>query len=410
MNRQILFLAVLATLLTRPVLAGGPVYTRFGVGDLLFFGSNRVQGMGISGYALTGDGFINLANPAALAKLSLTRFAGGFEYWSSSLEDNAGSQRFATGRFQSLAMGIPVADSAGISLVVSATPYSTVDYDVRIVSATGGAQAEQTLTGTGGLSTLTIGGSFRPSRDLAVGLQYVYYYGTIHRRLAVDFDDVAFADTEVRTAAFHKGSGFTLGMTYTGLGSLLGNPSLPLTLGIVFTTPASLSVKEERLLLTENTADTTQVRRGTTRLPAGWGLGITYDASHIIVSGDIGVQHWTSANFFEPPSVEVRNNLKAGVGIEIPGKRNPVTYWDRVAYRAGFAYTASYLAINGRGIDSWAVSGGIALPIGPDARMSVGLTAGKRGTMNLGLSQETFFKLSLSIDASEAWFITIEED
>lgn len=390
--------------------AGGPVYSRFGIGDLTLFGSNRASGMGIMGYALTGDGFINTANPAALSRLAFTRFAGGFEFRNSSLSDATGSQRYASGGFRNLSIAIPVADSAGVVLYAGAMPYSTVAYDVRVSSPVGNTTALQTLSGSGGLSTLNLGASWRPTADLSLGAGFTYYHGSIHRRLEVEFEDGSYSPSEVRSTISHKGTGFTLGMTYRGFGSILGNPSLPLTLGFVFTGGAPLSVREDRILLTLSSADTSQVLRGTTDLPATMGFGATYEGRGFILSGDVAMQQWGSANFFEPQAVEVRNSIRAGAGIEIAARENPATYWDRVAYRAGFAYTSSYLAVNGRPINAWAFSGGAAFPIGPDARVNIDLTAGSRGTTDLGLSRESFFKVSVSIDASEIWFVTIEED
>lgn len=402
--------ALVLFLVSASAQAGGPIYTRFGIGDLTLFGSNRAVGMGIMGYALTGDGYINTANPAALSRLAFTRFAGGFEFRSSSLSDATGSQQYATGGFRNISIAIPVADSAGVVLYGGASPYSSVAYDVRVSSPVGGTTAQQTLSGSGGLSTLNLGASWQPTADLTVGAGFTYYHGSIQRRLEVEFDDGSYAPSEIRSTISHKGAGCTLGMTYRGLGSIIGNSSLPLTLGFVFTSGAALSVREDRILLTLSSADTSQVLRGTTNLPTTVGFGAAYEGRGFVLSGDVALQQWGSANFFEPQAVEVRNSIRAGAGIEIAARDNPATYWDRVAYRAGFAYTSSYLAVNGRPINGWALSGGAAFPIGPDARLNVDLTAGTRGTTDLGLSREAFFKVSVSVDASEIWFVTIEED
>jgi len=410
MNRSLLYsLAFVA--LTFSAFAGGPPYSRFGIGDILYFGGNRSYAMNVMGVALTEEGYINIYNPATLSRLSFTRLAGGFEYRSSSLEDAGGSQNFGTGGFQSLAIAIPISTNNGIVLFAGASPTSVVNYDVTIPDVIAGNPLTQNIIGTGGLSALSLGGSYRPTTDLAFGLTYTYHYGTIQQRLSVDFDDGSFADNELRKSFFHTGSSFTLGMTYDGLSDLLGSASLqPVTLGIVVTTPASLSVKEERLLFTQNSADTALVRRGSTTLPLSWSAGLAYTGEKIIVVTDVAVQQWGSANFFEPPSVEIRNSLRAAIGVEFPGRKDPVTYWDRVAYRAGFAYTSSYISVNGQPVNGWSVSGGLALPIGPDARMNLGLQYGSRGTAANGLTQDNFIRFSVSVDASEAWFITIEDD
>lgn len=405
--KRFTFHSAMLILLTASAMAGGPPYSRFGIGDIMYFGSNRAYAMNVMGVALTENGYINIYNPAALSRISLTRFAGGFEYRSSSLEDAGGSGRFATGGFQSLAIAIPASTTHGIVLFAGAKPTSVVNYDITIQDIIAGNPVTQSLSGTGGLSTLSLGTSYRPAEDLAVGLSFAYHYGTIRQRLVVDFDDGSFSDNELRKAFYYSGSSFTLGMSYDGLSSILGNP---VTLGIVLTTPAALSVKEERLLFTENSADTTLIRRGSSTLPLAWSAGIAYTTGRAVMTADLAVQNWGSANFFEPSPVGIRNSIRTGVGIEFTGRKDPITYWDRVAYRAGFAYTASYLSINGQPVNGWSLSGGLALPIGPDARMNLGLHFGSRGTPDNGLSKDNFLGFSVSFDASEEWFITIEDD
>jgi hypothetical protein len=409
--KRLLSTTVAVLVLTTSALAGGPPYSRFGIGDLTLFGSNRSYAMNVMGVALTQEGYINIYNPAALSRLSFTRFAGGFEFFSSTLKDAADTQSFATGGFQSLAIAVPVSTSNGVALFAGTSPTSAVNYDVTIPGSIAGNAVTQNTVGTGGLSALFLGTSYRPSTDLSLGLTYTYHYGTIRQRLVVDFADGSFADNELRKSFFHSGSSFTLGLTYDGISDLFGSPSLkPVTIGLVLTTPASLSVKEERLLFTENSADTSLIRRGSTTLPLSWTAGMAYAAERIVVAADVAVQQWNSANFFEPSPVGIRNSLRAAVGIEIPGRTDPVTYWDRVAYRAGFAYTSSYIVVNGQPVNGWSISGGLGLPIGPDARMNLGLQYGSRGSTANGLTQDTFIRFSVSVDAGEAWFITVEDD
>jgi hypothetical protein len=411
MKRTAIILTWLGLVFPQQLDAGGPPYSRFGIGDLIHFASNRAYAMGILGVSLSDDGQINLHNPSGLSRVAFTRIAGGFEYRSSSLEDASGTQRFATGGFQSLALAVPVSTTHGIVMFAGTRPTSTVNYDIVVTEPVAGNAATQTVTGSGGLSQLFLGSSFRPAEDLALGFRYEYHHGTIAQRLAVDFDDGSFSDNELRTSQFYRGSGLTLGMTYDGLHSLISSPSLkPFSIGFTFSTPVGLSVKEERILLTQTTSDTALVTRGSARLPAAWSAGVSYNGERLVVAADLGVEHWSSANFFRPSFVEIRNNVKIGLGVELPARRDPVTYWDRVAYRAGFSYTASYLSVNGQPVNGWTASGGIGLPIGPDARLNLGLQFGSRGSTENGLIEDSFFRLSLSFDAGEAWFITIEDD
>ncbi|MEX0737140.1 MAG: hypothetical protein WD182_06830, partial [Bacteroidota bacterium] len=66
--------------------------------------------------------------------------------------------------------------------------------------------------------------------------------------------------------------------------------------------------------------------------------------------------------------------------------------------------------IIGTPINEYFVTVGMGLPIGPDARINVGLHAGIRGATTANLQRDTILRLTLSLSASEAWFLTFEEE
>lgn len=392
--------------------AGGPTYSRFGIGDLLFFGSGRSYGMGGASLALMGDEFINRINPAGLAKIARTRFSGAFEYVRSSSEDPTGKAFFGHGTFQNLAFAIPLSVDAGSVLFGGAAPYSIVKYNIERRESQAPIASRQTYFGDGGLSSLALGTSYSVLTDFTVGLKFNYVYGTIRQIAKVDFDDNTFTDNETHTSFFHSGSNFTFGATYEGIGTLLGTPSLkPLTIGMILTTPSRLSVKKERLLTTTGIADTTLVERNTTDLPFTFGAGVSYTfEQRYVVAADFSLQRWEESNFFGTKPAEIRNSTRMGIGFEALPARDPKSYLERVAYRGGFSYNASYLQLNGQPINEWFVSGGLGLPLGLQSRIDIGLQYGVRGTLSNSLQKDTFLRLSVSLSASEAWFLTIEED
>jgi len=410
MRKFIVLLMTVGSSLTAT--AGGPTYSRYGIGDLAYFGSNRAFAIGVLGIGLGGDGFINRFNPAGLSRISLTRLSAGFEFSTMSLKDQTGATKFARGDFQSFALAVPISKEHGITLSAQTNPYSNVDYKVQVRELTAGSPSTQTFSGIGGLSSLSLGLSYSPREDLSLGLKYSYVYGTIDQITKVEFDDVSFTNSELHASRFHGGSVFTLGFLVEDLGSFLGSPSLkPFQVGAVISTPAKLSVREERLLLTSSSVDTTAVLRGKTDLPFSFGLGAGYQANErMLLTTDVFLQGWQGANFFGGSSVGIRNSTRIAAGVEFLPKRVPSTYGDRIAYRAGFAYNSSYHSISGRAINEWYLSGGTGLPIGPDARLNLALHVGSRGTLDGGLQKSTFVRFSVSISASEAWFLTLEED
>ena len=388
--------------------ASGSSYSRFGLGDLVRYGSSRLDAMGGTGIALLSDGFINRLNPAGLARISRTRISGGFEYSGYFSSDKQGSGSYRRGTFKGLAFAIPIDKDYGITLLLETSPYSNVNYALQRRDTI----LTQDFFGTGGLSLLSLGGSVSPLNKLSLGLKLSYLFGRIQQVGRFDFVDPTFLDSEILRSEFHSGFNLTVGAIYEGAGDLLNAPSLsPLTLGFVVSTPTKLSVNRESVLTTKESFDTTATSSGKVDIPLALGFGASYlFASRYYLTADVFHQSWESAKFFGSHPVEIRNNTRVGVGFESLPERETETFWRRVAYRAGFYYNSTYYRINNKPIDEWFVTGGVGVPIGADARINIGLHVGFRGAASDNLQRDTIVRLTLSLSASEAWFIKLEEE
>lgn len=391
-----------------PAVAGGPTYTRFGVGDLVRYGGSRLDAMGGAGIALIGDGFLNRLNPAGIARISHTRFSGGFEYTNYRSTDAFGEGRYARGTFKGLAFGIPIAKDYGITLLLEASPYSNVSYATQFRDST----LEQDFIGTGGLSLLSVGGSYVPAKQLTFGAKFNYVHGRIRQVGSFRFADPTFLNSEIHRSDFYSGFNFTIGGIYDGIGDLLNAPSLsPLAIGFVISTPTTLTVNRESVLATSESTDTTATSTGNADLPIAYGLGLSYlFGSRYYVTGDIYHQRWEEAKFFGSRLPQIRNSTRIGVGFEALPQRETDTFLKRIAYRAGFYYSSTSYAFNGTPIDEVFVTGGFGIPIGPDARLNIGIHLGTRGTTTNNLQRDTIFRLSLSLSASEIWFMKAEDE
>jgi hypothetical protein len=391
-----------------PTVAGGSTYSRFGVGDLVRYGGGRLNAMGGTGIALTGDGFLNLLNPAGIGKILHTRFSGGFEYTNFNSTDAFGSGRYARGNFEGVAFGIPVDKEYGVALLFEASPYSNVNYSTLARDSV----VEQDFYGTGGLSLLTFGGSVSPVKRLSLGANLNYIHGRIRQAVNFKFTDPTFLNSEIQRSDFYSGYNFTIGGIYEGVGDLLSAPSLqPLSIGFVLSTPATLSVNRESLLTTSESTDTTATNAGNVEIPVAFGAGFSYlIGNQYYITGDVYHQQWQNAKFFGSTSPVMRNSTRISVGFESLQQRETDPFLKKIAYRAGFYYNASSYFFNGTPINELALTGGVGVPIGPDARLDIGLTVGTRGSTSNNLQRDTIFRLSISVSASEAWFMKVEEE
>ena len=387
-----------------PAYAGGSVYSRFGVGDLLRYGGGRLDAMGGTGIALSGDGFLNLLNPAGIGKISLVRISGGFDFSNYSSTDALGSGRYARGNFKSVAFGIPVDKENGVALLLAATPYSSVNYATLAQDTI----VEQDFYGAGGLSLLTFGASVSPIKHLSLGANLNYVHGRIEQAVNFKFSDPTFLNSEIDRSDFYSGFNFTIGGIYEGFGT---STLAPLSVGFVLSTPTSLSVSRQSILTTSESTDTTATNAGNVELPVAYGLGLSYlIGNQYYITGDVYHQQWENATFFGNKLPEIRNSTRFAIGFESLPHRETDPFLKQIAYRAGFYYNSSSYFFSGTQINEVFVTGGLGVPIGPDAKLDIGLELGTRGRTSNGLQRDTIFRLSVSVSASEAWFLKVEEE
>jgi hypothetical protein len=413
MMRQRIIIAFLITALSVTIAeAGGPVYSRFGIGELYYFAGSRSYAMGGVGVALLGSGFINRLNPAGLSDISSTRFSGTFEFSNYSSTDASGSADYARGDFGGLSVAIPLSTDYGVTLVGELTPYSTVNYAINRNDSQYGIASYQEFYGSGGISRFDFGSSVSITNALRAGFKINYLAGTILQTTKLTFSDPSYSGSVLTLSDHYSGISFTLGATYQGLGDLFDSPALkPLVLGVVVETPTSLDLREDHITSTASQYDTTSTLYGSTDIPLFLALGASYTVTdRYVLAADIAVQNWNSAKSLGVHPAELRNSVRVGVGVEILPSKDASTYWGHVIYRAGFYFNSSYLQINNQAINGMFATAGLGLPIGPDSRLNLGLQAGVNGTTQNNLQKDTIVRLTASISASELWFIRTEED
>lgn len=422
MKRTLAALLLALISLATSALAGGPAYSKFGIGNLYYFGGSRAYAMGGVAVGLIGDGFINGLNPAGLARISNARFSGSFDFTNYSSNDLSGTSRYARGDFGGLSVAIPIAKDYGIVLLGEMVPYSTVDYAINRSDTQYGITSNQQNYGSGGISQFTLGSSVSITDRLHAGLNMNYLAGTIRQITKLQFVDNSFANSELDQDRHYSGFMFTMGATYEGVSDLFNWSFLkPLVLGAVVGTPANLDLREQHFTSTATSTvqnyDTTFTRYGNADIPLFLALGASYTLSdRYVIAADFAMQDWSSAKSFDVHPNELRKSTRVGVGFQILPRKDASTYFDHVVYRAGFYYNASYMQIDNQAngiyqaINGTFVSAGLGLPVGPDTHLNLGFEYGVNGTTNYKLQKDTIFRLTASISASELWFARFEED
>jgi len=415
--RRNIFLSLAIALASQTLVAGsgGSIYSLIGVGDLRHMSGVRAMGMGYAGYALTSPYAINTLSPATWGRIERPRVEASMLYEGFNSSNATTSRFLARGDVSSAILAFPLSTSRGIVLAAGFTPFSKVDYDTYSASsfttATDSMAYSLHYTGTGGISKGLIGASYTPLRSLNLGLSVNYLFGTMERAITMTPRTSTYSPGTRNEETTMNGPTFTLAVMVDSLEGV-AEFLRPFSFGLVATTRASLT-STHRFTYTYNALqDTSTEETNTMTIPASIGVGVAYAPSERwILAFDYTMQPWANMEDRGRTPDGIRNSWRAGFGVErLPAREAGVPLLDRLAYRFGVAYESTYYSPNGLGIDAWAVTAGLGLPVSSDARLNLAIEYGSRGTIDNGLIKDNILRFSASLSISELWYQRPDED
>jgi len=396
---------------------GGSGYSRYGLGDLQYASTSSRMAVGGAGIAvLNTNNAIDPLNPAGWTKINRTGFYVGAEYEGISTRDQAKSAYLSSTSFDGFMVAWPVSVKSGVVLGAGFTPLSRVNYNVITPASSGIYDYNVQYAGDGGLSLGYAGLSATLAEDFNLGAKINYYFGTLNYTTKQLFAGGAYTNSELKRSLELRGLGITIGGVYTGLNKYLGlGPASSLNMGFIFSTSSNLSVNEERDYIFNTsgivTLDTVLSAAGKMNLPFSLGGGISYTKDRLLFAADIFFQNWENFSDNGTHPTEIRNSYRIGTGIELlPRRETSARFSQRVAYRVGFFYDASYYRLKGEPINELGLTGGFGIPIFGETRIAIGAEYAFRGTTNKNLQKDKILRISLTLNGSELWFVRPEQE
>ncbi|MBI5476383.1 MAG: hypothetical protein HY964_06570 [Ignavibacteriales bacterium] len=396
----------------QPLIAGNGGFgsSRYGIGDLQYFPSNRSYGMGGASFAVLTSASINRFNPATWTQLNRTRYSFGALYEGIGTKDVNESKFYSGITFSGLMVSLPIMPSNGVTLGFGISPYSRVNYNVITPSSFDTLNYNIQYIGDGGISQAHLGSSVRIGDDINLGLKIDYYSGTLNYTTKQLFVGSNYTNSEVTRRLEVSGFGATAGFVYTGLKTLFNIPQThTLSVGGVFSTGSSLNAKEQRFYSFDASTilvrDTSAALEGKMKLPLSFGGGLAYSMEYFLFAGDFHYQKWGDYSLFDKSSTEIRNSFRISTGMEYLYKRDVSSpYFQRVAYRAGFFYNSSYYKINNQPLNEIGFTFGFGAPLFTDSRLNINFAYSFRGTTENQLQKDNIFRVSFSLSGGEVWF------
>ena len=372
--------------------------------------------MGQLGIGLRSPYHVNYANPAsytAFDSLSFV-FEGGLTGEFVNLRSDYQSINRNYASLGYLLFGMPVNKWWKTSLGL--VPFSDVGYSVaNYEEYPNSGTVVRLYSGSGGISRLFWGNAFRIQRNLSIGANVSYLFGSMDREARVLFPDSVYAMN------FKEVYYVTMNDLYFNFGAQyrakLKN-DISLNLGAVFSPSLSMASKVDVFAATfqlnssgiESPRDTLAIAAGTKGrivIPMMIGGGFAFDKTDKWVVGvDYKWQNWEKFRAFDQTDSLV-NSWQVNVGGEItPNVDNYNNYLARIHYRLGFMYGQTYLHLRGQNLNEYAITFGFGLPLrGMRTMLNLGAQYGVRGTTSQQLIRESYFKIVVGFSIYERWFV-----
>jgi len=393
-------------------------YSRYGIGTLNGYSLGRSSAMGGIGIGIRYGFQINTGNPASYTAIDTMTFLMEFglnskhTIYETSNKKNGGNEV----NFNYLTFSLPLKKwwAAAFGII----PMSEKGYDIEATEESTTNISSTSINGTGTLSKAFVGSAFNISKNLSVGINAWYLFGTLSDSYYLNFPyDAAAYDYLLTNNLTVHNFGLTAGLQY----SWKSKNKNSWTIGAVFEPKRDMRAKyvihEERVLFRNSSSSTPIIdtishienNNSGLKLPLTLGAGFSYSYKNKFTYGvDIYHQNWSQPSFIEGSSLfHLTNSTRYSSGFAItPNEFSIRNYWARVQYRAGCFYENSYLTLNGEQINSYGVTFGLGIPFSR-ALSTLNLSAelGRMGTTQNNLIRESYAKFTLHLLLHDRWFI-----
>ncbi len=388
-------------------------YSRIGVGDIMHSYSSRSLGMGELGTASSDGEFISSINPAGWYNLGRTRIELSLKYYGTFLSDNTNQNYYGSMEFHGLTFGFPVSSNHGISIAGGVIPYSNIGYKNEQLVDGNQATGNYMLTyeGSGGLTKLFLGSTYKLPFELIAGASFDYYFGNLNYYSSVDFLSSSTLDTEFSRKYSPSGYGFSFGLISPDFSSFFKQENISdFRLGVSFNYFGEMNVDTSMISSSSLQNDTIGFDKVKMKIPlqAAFGIGLVLSKNYH-VSVDYLMQSWSNYEFNGQKSNQLQNSYVLGVGLEYkPIKELGATFWEQIIWRCGLSYEKTQYKVNETSINQYSIAAGLSLPMSSSNTIDLGLQYAMRGTTDSGLLKENLIRFNLGISFGELWFVRPE--
>lgn len=391
-------------------------YSRFGLGDLQYYSFGRTTAMGGASLASRNSLQINTSNPASYTSVDslFFLFEFGMNGKFSNYRNDIASMNSTDVNFRYFTMNFQF--NNWLATAMGLTPYSDVGYDLQLnqtLQYSGDVQTN--YFGEGSLSRAFFGLAAEPVKNISVGANLNYLFGTLNRNAEVFFLS---ASDFYNIRKYEKIRIRDFGMDFGVQATIPVKKDQKVTIGAILENKPEYKAFSSDITIknissgTSGAQDTLNSKYGENtghiRFPLTYGAGLSFVKENSLeINFDYFHQKWSQAIFFGSYNPVLTDLNKFALGAEwIPDRFSIRGYLNRIAYRGGIKFENSYLMLNGQQINDIGITFGVGLPIyRSNSTINVATEIGRKGTRKNDLVAESYVKFNLSVNLHDIWFV-----
>ncbi len=399
----------------------GSVYSKFGLGMPVVFGSPSAEGMGLWGVSFIEPNVPGVANPAHWGSTVYAVATGGFGLTTYYSEDKFGSAQHSLLEVNHFQLVLPLYKGE-LGLSAAFMPYTNTSYKV-VEAGREFVGIQDTLNfftqnfGNGGVNKFQLGVGWRINENFSIGYAASLVFASVDNTLSTIFQqDQSFDVVEYKVQTSGVGFGNRFGV-YLNFPSLFKSGD-QLSFGASLSLPVELEAERELETIVIGRTPEGELEgdqaldTGTVQLPMGILSGITYQPVPKLSFTLEGLyQDWSEYSNTLDPGLEsaLVDRYKIGAGLRyFPFLTGSDKFLSTFKYRLGVSYDMGHLKLKGHRIETLMFSLGLGYitPISTLSNSSVDISFhyGIRGTKADSLVKENIWKIKLSVNLAELFF------
>ncbi|MEJ2195416.1 MAG: hypothetical protein P8X73_11240 [Ignavibacteriaceae bacterium] len=411
--RNFFIIILIATSILYP--QNSSTYTRNGIGDLNYTYSARSLGFAQTGSAIFNSDFVEILNPASWAGLKFTKIEFSLVLNGVKLSDSENSGFYTDAEFKGFTFAFPISERNNIGFASGIVPYSRISYQVvEFTDDKDSINSNYTTTyeGSGGLSKLFLGATYKIPVGFTLGFSGEYYFGKQTYSSLVEFDNSSFIPGEYELQYRSTGFGATIGIITDNFSGLLNSETISnLSFGVSVNIISELNTDTSLTINPTRVADTVSFGNTTTEIPIRVATGSSLALSNKYnFNLDYIYQPWSQYKLGGQTSKNLGDVHRIGIGFEYAAIYEPgLTTWEQIKWRLCLSYEQTQYVINGQNINQFGTYAGMSFPLGIGNSIDLDLEYSIRGTTDYNLVQENFFRINVGISFGELWFQRVEK-